>query len=91
MIMDYWARKFIYINSFFAVSILQIVMILAENSQLIVVITITKYYDSTVNKTWTKGNYQIIKFWAPDARFLQATSDEINEEIGRFVTWNAMR
>ena len=44
-------RKFIYINSFLSVSILQIVVISAQNNQLIVVITFTKYNDSTVNTT----------------------------------------
>ena len=44
------AQKFIYINSFFSIVILQMVMTSAENNQLIMVITFTKYYDSTVNR-----------------------------------------
>ena len=45
------ARKLIYINSFFSIAILQMVMILAENKQLIMVIKFTKYYASTVNRS----------------------------------------
>ena len=47
------ARKLIYINSFFSIAILQMVMILAENKQLVMnmVIAFTIYYASIVNRT----------------------------------------
>ena len=45
------ARKFIYINSFFSIVILQMVMTSAENNHFIMVITFTKYHDSPVNIT----------------------------------------
>ena len=45
------ARKFIYINSFFSIAILQMVMILPRNKQLVMVIKFTKYYASTINRS----------------------------------------
>ena len=51
-------NSFTYINSFFSIVILQMEIIFAENNQLIIVITSTKYHESTVNRTRDKRNYK---------------------------------
>ena len=52
-------------------------MIFAENNQFIVVITFAQYYDSTMNTTGDKGNYQceneILSSRCSAANFLRAT------------------